>query len=141
MERAPSTSSDESVTPGEANMWHRLLELAYHQELGEQLLKAWCKTSAAWLPATCMFAIMVALLPRASGELFAWDLAVPGATVKFSPVSAQCVRQTRSSPAASAAAMSKRPALFREAISFQRHRPSSKKDDDELVRLSSSDDG
>ena len=32
--RALSVGSDEGETPGEANMWHWLFELAYHFEFG-----------------------------------------------------------------------------------------------------------
>ena len=72
MASALSTSSDEIDAPGEGTAWNWLFELAYHHELVGQLLKAWRKTSAARLSATCMFATMV--VTRASSEKFTCDV-------------------------------------------------------------------
>ena len=97
MEQALSVSSDESEAPGEANVWHWLFELAYHHEFGGALLESWVWTSAARLSASCMFAVMVAPMPRASVEKFTF---VP------------------------ARALSQRPVAFHEAASFRGQRPS-----------------
>ena len=101
-------SSDESKAPGEGNMWHLLFELAYRHESGGQLLEGWNRTSAAQLSATCVSAIMVAPMPRASVEKFT-------------------VVVTR--------AMSKRPVAFREAASFRGQRLSAEGRFDESACL------
>ena len=74
MERALSVSSDESVAPGEANMWHWLFELANHYELRGALLEILEWTSAARQSATCMCAVMVAPMPKVSVEKFTFAL-------------------------------------------------------------------
>ena len=51
-------------------MWHRLFELAYHCELGGELLEIGRWTSAARLSATCMCAVVVAPMTRVSIEKF-----------------------------------------------------------------------
>ena len=99
-----------------------------NHEQGGRLLKAWGKTSAARLSATC-------ILPRWSHRCherqlkkITWDLVMPRAIVT-------CGSSGCFSLGVSAGAMSKRLAAFRKAAGFQEQRPTADQRGGEPTRL------